>query len=55
MPIAIDEVTADVSEPQSRGASDDHAAPQPAPPAAQRRIRETCELLQQRATRVCAN
>jgi hypothetical protein len=55
MPIAIDEVTADVSEPQSRGAADDHAAPPPAPPSTQRRIRETFERLQQRAARVSAN
>ena len=56
MPIAIDEVTADVSEPQSRAAADDQAAgAQPTPPSKQRRIRETFERLQQRAARVCAN
>jgi hypothetical protein len=55
MPIAIDEVTADVSEPQAGGASDDHAAPQPTPPSHQRRIREMFERVQQRAARVGAN
>lgn len=55
MPIAIDEVTADVSEPQPRGAADDHAAPPPTPPSAQRRIRDAFERLQQRAARVGAN
>jgi hypothetical protein len=55
MAITIDEVTADVSESPSRGAADDRGAPPPTPPAQDRRIRDTCERLQQRAARVCAN
>ena len=56
MPITIDEVTADVSEPQSRGgAGSQPAAAQPKSPSEQRRLQEMFERLQQRAARVCAN
>ena len=55
MPVTIDEVTADVSEPPSRGGSDQQQAEPPSPAAEQRRFREQLDRLQQRAARVRAN
>jgi hypothetical protein len=56
MPVTIDEVSADVAEPQNRGGGTTQSAePQPGSPSEQRRQRELIERLAQRAARVCAN
>ncbi len=55
MPIAIDEVTAEVAAPEGRGQQAQHPDPQTASPAELRRQREQLERMQQRAARVCAD
>jgi len=56
MPVSIDEVSAEVSAPESRGASSDKpAAPSSTSRSEQRRQQEQFERRQQRAARVCAN
>jgi hypothetical protein len=55
MPITIDEVTADVSEPAARGSSEQQQTEQPSAATEQRRFREQLDRLQQRTARVRAN
>jgi hypothetical protein len=56
MPVTIDEVSVDVSAPQSGGGTPTQSAePQAASPSDQRRQRDAIERMQQRAARVSAN
>lgn len=55
MPVTIDEVTADVTPQDGRGAAVETPAPPLSSPSEQRRQRELFERMQQRAARVCAN
>jgi len=55
MPVTIDEVTAEVAEPTSRGGSDHQQAEQPSPATEQRRVREQLDRMQQRTARLRAN
>ena len=56
MSVAIDEVTAEVAPPETRGQSEPAASsPQSSSPQQERRQREQFERLQLRAKRVCAN
>jgi hypothetical protein len=55
MSVAIDEVTAEVTAPESRGPQPQQSQPQTASPADVRRQREQFERMQQRAARVCAD
>jgi len=56
MTVAIDEVTAEVAPPETRGQSEQSAStPQSPSPQQERRQREQFERMQLRAKRVCAN
>jgi hypothetical protein len=56
MPVAIDEVTAEVAPPDTRGQTDQAPNAQPASsPQQERRQREQFERMQRRAKRVSAN
>ncbi len=56
MSVAIDEVTAEVAPPDTRGQSEQAASsPQSSSPQQERRQREQFERMQLRAKRVCAN
>ena len=55
MSVAIEEVTAEVSPPESRGQQPQQSAPQTAASADARRLREQLERIQQRAARLRAD
>jgi hypothetical protein len=56
MAVVIDEVTADVAPPETRGQSEQASgSPAPSSPQQERKLREQVERMQLRAKRVCAN
>jgi hypothetical protein len=56
MTVAIDEVTAEVAPPETRGQSEQaSSSSQSSSPQQERRQREQYERMQLRAKRVCAN
>ena len=56
MSVAIDEVTAEVAPPETRGQREqDSSSPAPPSPQQERKMREQFERMQLRAKRVCAN
>jgi len=55
MSVAIEEVTAEVAPPETRGQQSQGAQPQTTSPAQLRKQREQLERMQQRAARVCAD
>ena len=55
MSVAIDEVTAEVAPPETRGQAEQAASAPSSSPQQERRQREQFEKMQMRAKRVCAN